>query len=454
MPDKVQFRNTPKGVGADGQADIPSAYTVRKFLCINSEGAAFDIQALVTSFTITEELFSPVVVLNLKVRDTINFFEDFALIGQERIIIELERFNKKEKSRVTRIAMSFAVKEYPNYTKTAAEPNVQEYNIIAVSEFAYSSMLQRLSRSVKGNPIDGIKKIFNDDLNISFENKSVCASTFDGIITIQSPLKAIEWLRSKAFDSSGAPFFIYSTISTNKVYASSLSDLWANKNEVFRTYQYRQLLHNRVGTEEFYAENATRVLNMQSNIKLDKLDQATKGGFASKTNVTDVTGKTFTEIVFDYSKDSVVSNNRIDLKSPFSASKSLIVGNKSSGGKSLSDLSNASISNLSANTAANYAGNQNSSSGPMRDNISRAKSYYANLDAVSHSIAVYGEFELNPGRKIRLEIPKAVDMAQYGGSDPDDILDKSMSGVYLIAVTAHTFSEGIYTSRLRLIKDS
>jgi hypothetical protein len=454
MDNKIQYRNTPRGVDAEGDATVPSAYTVKQFSCINSEGRSFDISPLVVSFTITEELFSPVIVLNLKMRDTINFFEDFALIGQERIIVHLERLNKKEKGKVKRLKMSFAVKEYPNYTKTAAEPNVQEYNIIAVSEFAYSSMLQRLSRSVKGNPIDGIKKIFNDDLNISFENKSVCASTFDGIITIQSPLKAIEWLRSKAFDSSGAPFFVYSTVSSDKVVASSLSDLWSNKNDVFRTYQYRQLIHNRVGTEEFYAENATRVLNMRSNIKLDKLVQATKGGFASKTNVTDVTGKTFTEIVFDYSKDSVVSSNRIDMKSPFQSAKSLFVGNKSSGGKSLSDLSDASITNLSANSAANYQGNQNSSSGPMRDNISRAKSYYANLDAVTHTIVVYGEFELNPGKKIRLEIPKAVDMGRYSRKDSDDILDKSMSGVYLIAVAAHSFNEGIYTSRLQIIKDS
>jgi hypothetical protein len=215
MAKKEPHINKPKGIDASGRATIPSAYKVIKMLCVNSQGAKFDIAHIVTSFTITEELFSPVLVMNLRIRDTINFFEDFSLSGQETIELELERDNGIDRDQ--KIKLLFSVKEYPNYQKLASAPNSQEYNIVAISPFAYSSMLNRICRSVKGNPISNVQKIFTDDLNVQCELKSSCASSFDGIITIQSPLKAVEWLRAKSFDSYGGPIFTYSTISTDKI---------------------------------------------------------------------------------------------------------------------------------------------------------------------------------------------------------------------------------------------
>lgn len=453
------FRNTPRGIGADNVADIPSAFKIVKFDCINENGAVFDLAPLVISFTITEELFSPVLVLNLKIRDTINFFEDFALSGQEQINIELERFAKKDNQRIV-MKQSFFVKEYPNYQKTASEPNVQEYNIIAVSEFAYKSMFMSISRSVKGDPLNNIHKIFSEDLGLgqkSFKRTGEmrCASTFDGVITIQTPLKAVEWLRSKSFDEAGAPFFVYSTIEKDGINAASLTALCSQKNPVMRNYEYRQTFGNKPGTPDAYAENVTRILDMRSNIKLDKLKQSTEGAFASKTNVTDVSGKQFSSQIFDYTKDDKIGKNRLNNKTaPFSLLKKINFGPKTSGAKSLNMMSDASISNIAANTAANFGGDQNSTSGPVRDNIAKAKSFLANHDAISHQIQVYGDFSLNPGKKINIKIPKAVNMDSYGGEDDPDAFDKSLSGDYIIAVAAHTFSEGIYTAKLKIIKDA
>lgn len=441
-------KNTPKGIGADGVAEVPSAYLVRKLECVNQNGATIDISALVQSFTITEELFSPIVVMNLRIRDNINFFEDFSLNGQEQINVQLDHLPKGKEAR--RISLTFAVKEYPNYQKTASEPNIQEYNIVAVSPFGYESMLTRISRSVKGNPLDGITKIFNTDLSVPTKINGTCVSVFDGIITIQSPLKAVEWLRSKSFDVSGSPFFIYSNISAKNVLISSLSDIWSSSNKSIRTYHYRQFLASDAQSPEAYEENATRILGMQSNIKLDKLSQATRGGFASKTSLTDVATKTFSETVFNYSNDEVVKKNRVSLKEVFSPNKTFSFG--TSPKKSLGDLADASISNVSTNSSANYGGNPNSSSGPVQDNISRAKSYYANLDAVSHQIQVYGDFNLNPGKRITIKIPKSIDASQ--DNTRDQPLDLSMSGDYIVGVVAHSFSGGIYTAKAKIIKDS
>jgi hypothetical protein len=418
--------------------------------CINQHGKEFNIAPLVTRFSITEELFSPVLVMSLHFRDTINFFEDFGLSGEERIIVELERDRSVEKKR-SFIKLSFAVKEYPNYQKTASEPNVQEYNVIAISEFGYASRLMKISRSVKGNPLDGISKIFKEDLSVPIEIDDVtkCVSSFDGIITIQSPLKAVEWLRSKSFDVNSAPIFVYSIISSPKIIVKSLTDIW-NAIREFPAFEYKQFLNNRVGSANFYDENKNRILDMQSNIKLDKLEQASKGGFASKVSVTDIANKTFSNIIFDYSKDSIISSNKIDSKSPFSFAKNLILGADTNGGKSFSDIADASTAYISTNSTANYEGAPNSVSGPIIDNISRAKSYYANLEGVSHQILVYGDFNLNPGKKVRIHIPKAINKTRKETTQ----LDESLSGDYIIAVAAHLFKDGIYTVKLKIIKDA
>ena len=90
--DKLISRNTAKGV--DGNAAVvPSAYIVESMLMRNQYAQTKDITPLVQMFTITEELFSPVLVLNVSIRDTINFFEDFSLNGQETIHVKLTKTN-------------------------------------------------------------------------------------------------------------------------------------------------------------------------------------------------------------------------------------------------------------------------------------------------------------------------------------------------------------------------
>lgn len=455
MAQGIVSKNTPKGLGADNVAEVPSSYEVLTFNIINQDGAIYDIRQLVDSFSITEELFSPVVVLNIRVRDGINFFEDFAINGQEKIRLELRHIVKDVETR--KIDMLFDVKEYPNYQKTAEQPNIQEYNIIAVSTFAYQSMLQRISKSVKGNPVDNISKIFKESLNTTTTVNGTCVSSFDGIVTIQSPLKAIEWLRSKSFDVDGSPFFVFSNISEKNVLITSLSNMWNKRNEVFKTFYFRQFLSNSFRSS--YKENASRILNMRSNIKLDKLEQAMNGAFASKTQITDIGTKTFTEQLFDQSKDKDYIKNSLSstVKSLFSPNKSIVLGDPTSPGKSLSDLSAASISNISVNSNSNQSGAPNSSSGPVQNNIARAKSYYANMSAISHQISVYGDFTLNPGRKIRVQIPKAANREKYdrdlnpGNSEE---LDLSLSGEYIVAVAAHSFKEGMYIANLKIIKDA
>lgn len=465
----IPTQNTPRGLVYDA-ALIPSAYKVERFLITNQSGKTMDIANLVTSFTIVEEIFSPVVVLNARIRDNINFFEDFGISGQEMIYVKLSKHDWLESDTDTStIELNLTVKEYPNYEKSSETLDAQEYNLIAISEYAYLSALQRISRSIHGNTVANIEKIFVNDLNVKSDlidspnSKYPCVTNFDGVITIQSPLKATEWIRNKAFDNKGAPFFIFTSISKGKIKIKSWSSMIDDDNfypyKGF-SYKLKAFSDSQPLTKSSYAERMEQILGLRSNIKLDKLQQATMGGFANKVQVTDFGVKTFTEKLFGIDRDKMVMDNRLyrDTQNFKYSEWGQAFGFLSGSSKSthmkydVSKMHDASISQISTVSGSNNA------SSVFSDHMNTAKSYLANMESESHEIIVYGDFRLNPGRKIKIEIPKAANIDEYNEKINPKIdkpeLDLRLSGEYVIAVAAHTFANGIYSTRVKIIRDN
>lgn len=70
------------------------------------------------------------------------------------------------------------------------------------------------------------------------------------------------------------------------------------------------------------------------------------------------------------------------------------------------------------------------------------------MEAETHNISTYGDPNLKAGTKIEIAIPKAVDTSK---EDPGK--DDRLSGLYIIAVSVHTFQGGVYTNQLKIIRD-
>ena len=224
--------NTPKAGYSDSTSSVPTpgAFRVDRFDMINSKGVSKDLKALnlVESFTITSELFSPVVTLTATIRDNEDFIDGFDICGQETIKIKIYPVNKGDI-----IEQTFFVKEYVNYTKTLDFPNTQIYSLVAISEFAYRSSLMNICRPVdkEKTVAQNIETIFKGDLSLKeFAVDGDVSTKFEGIINIQRPLKAAEWLRSRCFEEDGSPFFLHSDITQEgKVYLSSWKSLGLGK---------------------------------------------------------------------------------------------------------------------------------------------------------------------------------------------------------------------------------
>jgi hypothetical protein len=434
-------KNTPKINDGSSSGKIPGNFKIISFVMQNVKGETADIRNLLDNFSITEELFSPVITLTATIRDSINFFEDFGIVGQERIVVNIKKLDAGNSTKEN-INHVFYVKEYPNFNRTLDFPATQIYTLVAISSFAYTSNLFTICRAIKGNVIDNLKKIYTDDLNIKTvvtdSGNTKCSSEFDGIITIQTPLSAADWLRSRAFDSEGSPFFMYSRVNKkDTIYLHSWRYL-AHEDE-YRKYYYRQRLEKTPGTEEAYEEQTTRILSMKSNLRLDKLSLSKQGAYASRLNVIDYATKAF------YTRDySASEGNSTVVDSSYYKIKN---SNGQAATKQLDETPNASISALQINTAKPEGGKANSTTAALLDNALYAKSFLANMNEANHEISVYGDPNLNPGKKINLTIPKAI-------KEPTSAtVDEALSGDYIITVSSHVFIEGIYINRLKLVKN-
>lgn len=455
--DNTLVRNTPKGAIGETNTyqNVPGTFYVEQMLIQNQKGVVVDLRPLVTSFSLTEELFSPVIMFNARIRDNINFFEDFAISGQEIIHLIVHKPNDK-KTAVNKLDIKFLVKEYPNYVKTP-QSSVQEYDLVAISDFGYLSLLKRISRSVKGNVVDNIVKIFEKDLNVKTTIVTQpCTSSFDGVLVIQSPLKAIEWLRQKAYDADESPFFIFPRLGEPNIIITSLANLFRKK--VYKEYNYRPHGNGTVpNSEEAYMEAVKKIIDIKSNIKLDKLKQANEGAFASKTVVTDYAKKSFFETIFNRDKDTKLKANKLLENSPWGKTLNFITNGITSPPEQLTNISDVSRTYVSTNTNSNSSGNPNSST-LLSESLGRLKSYLSNMETLNHQMEVYGDFNLNPGRKIIINIPKSCNLEEYKKKinpalEDDDDVDAALSGTYMVAVAVHTFSDGVYTTSAKIMKD-
>jgi hypothetical protein len=123
----------------------------------------------------------------------------------------------------------------------------------------------------------------------------------------------------------------------------------------------------------------------------------------------------------------------------------------------LTNIADASRTYVSTNTNSNSSGNPNSST-LLSESLGRIKSYLSNLESLNHQMEVYGDFNLNPGRKIKINIPKSCNLEEYKkkvnlGLEDDNDVDEALSGTYMVAVAVHTFSDGVYKTTAKIMKD-
>jgi len=500
IDDNVPNSNASKNLDAASKPLYPSSYVFNEIILINKEGTQVDIQKIVTSLIIVEEIYSPLLTARIRIRDNENFFDDFKLSGQEIVKVSINYLPNADRETTEDVEYEFVVKDYPLFDKTTESINVQEYEINLVSSYSYLSRLQQISIGVAGNPVDNIEKIFKKYLgNPTFEYKSkerypCIVDDLKAVITQKTPLQAVEFLKGTCYDEDFAPFFIYTTLEDSsetgsKIIARSWADVLDSvTNPVYyplgggEPYSLRPFEKETPGSEEYFKRLKTKIIRFKSNIKLDKLTQAINGGIGNVTEVVDLNERTYTEersLPKGESPRRLLEQASPNFRRVEREDQDPFLGLVNRGSETfestaglfdfqyLDELKINGVRPEILETILNeprtsrevyyipvdpYGEGFRSSSEIKKEALKDTKLYKANMEGTSHEIVTYGDLNLKAGAKIEIEIPKSdiVDSNEEGGIDG---IDQSLSGIYVISTTVHEFTGGVYTNQLKIIRE-
>jgi len=439
-----------KGLNSDGLAIIPSAYRIKRIVLTNHENLEADIQNITTKIVINESLYAQSLTLKLTFKDSSNFFEDYSIIGQEKIkiIFDYKRLSNSENGEDDiKLEIDFFVSEYPTFGSDPNQAYTQVVTLFALSEQAYISNQKKISKSYTDNTAELIEKILKDDLNLIGEKfkKSetyTAISSSKGIIANQRPMDVIEWFRRQTYsENTFSPFFLYQTV--DGVYnLNSLDYLISDDNEVLNTYYDVRGFNREFSSEEDFRQRDRRILSVTSDLKLNKSIQSRRGAFASRNNYLDYSNKTYTKYEYNYLNDFL--NKRPSLEGKTVLSENTVIGDDK-----LTDFTQAHCEYISINSKA-FEGNNN------YNNMSKISRHFLNaykslFNTITHDIRLHGNLKLNAGTKIELKFPKNVDPSVR---DDDNHTNEFLSGKYLITSAIHEFENDEYYVNLRVKRDS
>ena len=463
-----------KNIDNAGKRTVPSAYRLKSISIQNYRGDEKFIENLVVSFTITESLYSPTLLFEASIKDSVNFFESFPLTGQESLAVNIA-YKEHDSDIEKEIDLFFFITEYPTYGRAPKNENVQVYKIKGISEQVYISSQKKVSRAYEyQNTADIIMNLLERDCNLTFSDFTVSGDPISQcrhIFNWQSPMLAIELMRSRTFDIHGSPFYFYQDLSGGYQLVSHAAIASDEQNPVYRTYYSVTNFKGEAGSEADYKERATRIISCSSNLKMAKLDQARRGAFASQTWALDYTTKTYEGQQYNYvkadpeSKGKYIWNTRITenaLEStPVISTSHIISKGRGEGVAQMAGFDMANVEYIAKNSGAykDTILDDDETASTINDlaneSIHHLNAFRALANTYSHDITLYGDFSLNPAKKIELKFPKAIAPEDRKDIlDDDDIYDNKLSGKYFITSVQHKFEAGEYYSQVRVKRDS
>jgi hypothetical protein len=442
-------------VGANtSEARVPTAYKIDEILLTTFDGSTvYDIQAIVTDFTIIESLYTPAVQLSLNIKDNIDFMGQARLSGQEKIKIKVLKkpYSGGDGSSPDeqKIDLEFYVTEYPVYGRQ--NNLIQAYTIRGVTKHAYVSKLKRVSRAVAGKIGDIVKTICTKDLGIAADMLDIserASASINAVIPNLEPIDAIYWLVKRAFTDTGSPFYFYQSVD-GKVYLKSQEELVSSS--VFDYYSESKFFSadSNIDPVRAYNEAASRILALSSTINLGKPLPANSGAFASKTYYVDLPSKSISQKDFNYKEE--------EAKRVGNASALYITDKfKPEGSDDLSKYKDARQIVIPMNSTA-YSAGANYNASTSGGNLAKASSYVELLDSMQHDLSVPGDMDLTSGKIVKLKLPAPIDPSLnktgYTADGPSNEEDLILSGRYLVTSVQHNFAED-HIVEFRVKRDS
>lgn len=445
--------NSPRTLGASGEPLQPGSIEFVSIRILRKD-VFEDITDIVTRIDLVQDIDSPAIVANIVVRDNRGFVENskIKLLGHEMLVIRIREItHSKENIKPRELTLRFVIREYKDFEVDSSGIYTKQFSIDAINSYAYLSRINKISQSVKGDPIEQIADIFDKymlyDKSKYFDydrELNICSTPFSGVITYRTPMQAIKWLKSKAYDSQKSPFFIFSRLSNGSIVARSWNFMADRKtNKPYRKYSQKKASSYEPGSYESYSYEKDKIIEIVADNKNNELAKTLAGKYTLRTKTVDYSNLNYIEE--DSNSFNLLTDDEKKTYNKSSDARNQLLETVGVDDSELVSFLQNRVNPVEITFQKPYplySDGTKSSRDIDYEHLKTALYYNTKINFENYEIVVYGDFNLTPGMMIDLDISKT--------DSPDQ--KSELTGSYVIGLVIHSFANGKYVNRLGLIK--
>lgn len=408
-----------------------------------------ELKESVTDLDIFEHIMKPYLTAVVAFTDSGNMISGTDVLGAERITIKL----KSSRKDAQQIRKTFYIDKIKINHKV--NDNSQYVVFHLIEDIGYIANLQNLNKSYRGKCTEIIQKIGNNFLSKDTYSTETDKQAIKVIVPNLNPLEAMSWIARRASTVDGYPFFLYSTLSGEKLIFSDLGTL-IGQPPLNTDIPYRYWAGASQSGDKDTERRTIREYDQENTEDLFSLIQ--KGLVGSEYNYIDTLKNKKNTFHFDVTKDllqPLVKNGVLNKNN----GNVMYSPDYSYDGKSFNEWNSRRISVIGGSSAYDNQSTKSMSYGETESIaeyklrvISRAVIGFLRKAPMQITLNgldfIDGDVNTATGNNIRLE---------YLKSTPEDVgniekLDTKKSGDYLIIGTQYMFKREACMVRLSCAK--
>lgn len=446
---------------------------------IYSAAGKYDLRPHMAELNIYENIHKPALSASIVLSDSHNIPYKLPIVGQETVDIDiiLTGFSG------TRDDKQVSIKPPPLHVTSISsryfnKPKSQVFTLQLVSEQYMSSVHSKISKSYKDKKIsDIVFDIYTKYLHAN--NADFHVEETEGIENIiipnLSPTDAIAWLCQRAIPAknNGVNYLFYETIWAS--YFNSIDSLASKASEgdpIFK-YYLRPRVDDPTGVSKM-SVGSFGISKLMFLNQFDKIKNIQRGVYSSKLLTHDIVTKRITQYEYNgfnafmglshFGTFPPLVNSDMETTSSKMNRTSLAPGNPennylTTNERTLSDMNDSAVSFYPKHNQL-YARNAGENYDNKVENWRLQRNGNMGIyDGITLLLEISGNSTLRVGMGISLIIPSPE--TSDGDGKSDSVIDKFLSGTYLVTAIQHIFSsisntdpKISYTMKIEVVKDS
>lgn len=399
---------------------------------VTSKGLIQNITNQTLAVEIYEDLFSPFITGMVTVKDSFDFVNLFPFVGEEFLDIKVFTPSFEEKNYINQQFYIFKVSD-----RIITGDRTVVYQLHFISKEAIADVNKNVSKCYQGIISDIAKEIINDQVYGLETDKTINIEATSNrtkfISNYWSPVKSLNYIAATAQNSSGSSNYIFFE---NRAGLNFVSLDYLYKKDPVMEFVYDNYGRDveADGRTVFNLnEDYKRIIDLHVPLVYDYIDRVRSGMFASKIITNDITTKKYFSknynLIDDFSKNEHLNENPPVSKLQKSLNNSMIINYPKEYGvfNGYTDVSNAKT-------------------------IQKRISQLMSAQTTKLEIVVLGRTDYTVGMKVKVRLNKIQPIEKEDASE--DILDKILSGYYIVSAINHNINRDKHECSMELIKDS